>query len=193
MERGGCTVCSAGCVGSAAQTASARAASKGGRPYGRRITDDVLDELLPQLPAIAVEGPKVVGKTRTGAERARTVRRLDDRNEVELVEADPGRLRTGERPILIDEWQGYPSSYDIVRHAVDDDRTPGRLRDPPLGLPGAPGAHRPGAPAGRTGRSSRGTSTGSSTRTSPSSVPRSASRGRSGDRGCGTVVQLAAE
>jgi len=89
--------------------------------------DDVLDELLPQLPAIAIEGPKAVGKTRTGAERARTVRRLDDRNEVELIEADPGRLLTGEPPILIDEWQRYPSSYDVVRHAVDDDLTPGRF------------------------------------------------------------------
>ncbi|MFT3851171.1 MAG: hypothetical protein QM733_00275 [Ilumatobacteraceae bacterium] len=38
--------------------------------YGRRIVDDVLDELFPHLVAIALEGAKGVGKTAT-ASRAR--------------------------------------------------------------------------------------------------------------------------
>ena len=33
--------------------------------YQRRILDDELDELMGSLPAIALEGPKGVGKTRT--------------------------------------------------------------------------------------------------------------------------------
>ena len=41
--------------------------------YRRRIIDEALDELLPELAAIALEGAKAVGKTATGAQRARTV------------------------------------------------------------------------------------------------------------------------
>ena len=38
--------------------------------YLKRVVDAELDELMPELPAIALEGPKGVGKTAT-AERAR--------------------------------------------------------------------------------------------------------------------------
>ena len=33
--------------------------------YVRRVVDDDLDELLPHLPAVALEGAKGVGKTST--------------------------------------------------------------------------------------------------------------------------------
>jgi uncharacterized protein len=46
--------------------------------YRRRIVDDELDELIAGLPAIALEGPKAVGKTATALRRAATVYRLDD-------------------------------------------------------------------------------------------------------------------
>ncbi|MEI6624542.1 MAG: AAA family ATPase, partial [Actinomycetes bacterium] len=44
--------------------------------YTDRIVDAELDELL-GLPAIALEGPKGVGKTSTAQRRARTVLRMD--------------------------------------------------------------------------------------------------------------------
>ena len=37
-----------------------------------------LDQLLPYVSAIAIEGPKGVGKTETAARRAKTVLRLDE-------------------------------------------------------------------------------------------------------------------
>lgn len=95
--------------------------------YSRRIVDDELDELMEGLPAIALEGPKAVGKTVTALQRAATVHRLDDPAERELLTADPARIAGGRPPVLVDEWQRLPSSWDIVRRAVDDAPSPGRF------------------------------------------------------------------
>lgn len=95
--------------------------------YRRRIVDDELDALLAGLPAIALEGPKAVGKTATATQRARTVHRLDDPSTLEVMGADPGRVTAGTPPVLIDEWQRLPASWDLVRRAVDEDGRPGRF------------------------------------------------------------------
>ncbi|HVM18001.1 MAG TPA: DUF4143 domain-containing protein [Gaiellaceae bacterium] len=94
------------------------------RPYARRTIDDELDELLADLPAISLEGPKGVGKTATALQRAQTIHRLDDPAERAVLEADPARLLGGEPPVLIDEWQRLPESWDLVRRAVDDGAAP---------------------------------------------------------------------
>lgn len=95
--------------------------------YLRRVVDDELDELLPGLPAIAIEGAKGVGKTATAERRAATIHRLDDPGQLTIAEAEPARLAVGAPPILIDEWQRLPATWDVVRRAVDADRTPGRF------------------------------------------------------------------
>ena len=95
--------------------------------YFRRIVDDELDELLSGLPAIALEGPKAVGKTATALQRANTVHLLDDSAQIEVAKADPTRLVAGDRPVLVDEWQRLPSSWDVVRRAVDADSSPGQF------------------------------------------------------------------
>lgn len=97
------------------------------REYVSRIVDAELDELLTDLPAIALEGPKAVGKTETALRRARTVRRLDDQAERAVVEAAPERLVVGDSPILLDEWQRVPDSWELVRRSVDDGAEPGRF------------------------------------------------------------------
>jgi predicted AAA+ superfamily ATPase len=79
--------------------------------------------LFGSLAAVAVEGAKAVGKTATAAERALTVYQLDEDDQRSLVEADSSRLQQGDRPILVDEWQRVPSSWDVVRRAVDNRRT----------------------------------------------------------------------
>jgi predicted AAA+ superfamily ATPase len=95
--------------------------------YLPRLIDSELDDLLAGAPAVAMEGPKAVGKTRTALQRAGTTYRLDDPGERSVLYADPGRLTTGTRPVLIDEWQRLPTSWDVVRRAVDDDPSPGRF------------------------------------------------------------------
>ena len=95
--------------------------------YRRRIIDDLLDEVLPGLAAISLEGAKGVGKTATASERARTIVSLEETAERATIMADPGRLNTMASPVLIDEWQLEPSLWDHVRRAVDADMTGGRF------------------------------------------------------------------
>jgi len=95
--------------------------------YILRVIDKELDELLPQLSAVVLEGPKGVGKTETASQRAKTIYRLDDMSQYQVIKADPLRLCKGERPILIDEWQRIPESWDIIRRAVDRDSSPGQF------------------------------------------------------------------
>jgi uncharacterized protein len=87
--------------------------------YRRRIVDDELDELLASLPAVALEGAKAVGKTASASRRAATIHHLDDPAERSVAVADPRRLIEGPTPVLIDEWQRIPESWDLVRRAVD--------------------------------------------------------------------------
>ena len=96
-------------------------------PYLRRIADDELDLLFPDVAAIALEGPRAVGKTATATQRATTTIRLDDPLIRQVFAADPGQLTRGRPPVLVDEWQSLPESWDFVRRAVDDDRTGGRF------------------------------------------------------------------
>lgn len=95
--------------------------------YHPRVIDGELDELLTGLAAVSLEGPKGVGKTATAERRARTITRLDDPETMAVILAQPSRLTAGAAPLLIDEWQRYPPSWDLVRRAVDADGRPGRF------------------------------------------------------------------
>ncbi|CAN5796883.1 DUF4143 domain-containing protein [soil metagenome] len=95
--------------------------------YRPRTVDLDLDELFGQLPAVLLDGAKGVGKTRTALQRAATVRRLDDPRERSIVEADPNVAVLGDQPVLIDEWQRAPSSWDAVKRAVDADPRGGQF------------------------------------------------------------------
>lgn len=95
--------------------------------YQRRLIDDELDELLPGLAAISLDGPKGVGKTATASQRAATILRMDSSADAELIRAAPDQLRTAARPVLIDEWQRLPEVWDAVRRLVDDDRAGGQF------------------------------------------------------------------
>lgn len=87
--------------------------------YLRRIVDAELDELMPALPAIALEGAKGVGKTATARRRATTEFNLDDADTREVLAADLGLGLASPPPILLDEWQNLPFVWDAVRRSVD--------------------------------------------------------------------------
>jgi len=109
--------------------------------YLPRVVDEELDLLLPALSAVALDGAKGVGKTLTARRRARTVHDLDAPGAVEVFDADPRRLLDGEPPVLLDEWQRVPSSWDLVRRAVDDDPSPGRFLLTGSAAPAGGGTH----------------------------------------------------
>lgn len=95
--------------------------------YLPRVIEAELDELLSALPAIAIEGPKGIGKTVLASRRSQTIYALDDPGQLELAAADPGRLLDADPPILIDEWQRLPETWDLVRRAVDAGAEEGRF------------------------------------------------------------------
>lgn len=112
--------------------------------YLSRIVDQELDALLPELPAIAIEGAKAVGKTATAAQRALTVSRLDDPAQREVVAAAPERLVRAPTPVLIDEWQYLPQMWDRVRRAVDDGADAGSFLLTGSASPAGTGTHSGG-------------------------------------------------
>ncbi len=95
--------------------------------YLSRLIDSELSGLLSSLPAIALEGPKGVGKTATGVRHVATFVALDDRVQRELLAANPRRLEEDPVPIFLDEWQRYPDVWDMVRRSVDGNPTGGRF------------------------------------------------------------------
>ncbi|MDR0593356.1 MAG: DUF4143 domain-containing protein [Bifidobacteriaceae bacterium] len=94
--------------------------------YFARVIDSELAELFPHLGAIAIEGAKGVGKTTTAERLAARVLRLDTAPDAALFKADLGLLGRGPFPLLLDEWQRLPASWDQVRRLVDADATGGR-------------------------------------------------------------------
>jgi uncharacterized protein len=110
-------------------------------PYVPRVLDDELDLLVGDLPAIAIEGAKAVGKTVTAARRAGTVRELDEPNQFDILAADLDFALTGDPPILLDEWQLLPALWDRVRRAVDAGAPPGQFLLTGSSSPARPGTH----------------------------------------------------
>lgn len=95
--------------------------------YARRILDEELDELFIELAALAIDGPKGVGKTTTAGQHVLATARLDTRAVRATVHAEPEQILQRPRPLLIDEWQKVPEVWDVVRRAVDADRSGGQF------------------------------------------------------------------
>jgi predicted AAA+ superfamily ATPase len=114
--------------------------------YLPRVVDAELGALLDQVAAVAVDGPKAVGKTATASRYAATTVELDDPAQLAVAAADPALLLQRERPILLDEWQRLPVVWDTVRRAVDRDSTPNQFL---LTGSASPGEHDTHSGAGR--------------------------------------------
>lgn len=97
-------------------------------PYRRRLIDSLLDELLGDLPAVLLVGPRASGKTTTALQRAQSVVRLDVPGEAAAFRADPDAvLRPLPEPVLLDEWQAVPETFSAVKRAIDARAGAGRF------------------------------------------------------------------
>lgn len=95
--------------------------------YRERAADRLIGELLTELPALLVVGPRATGKTTTASRHAATIVRLDRPAEAAAFQADPdSALRGLKEPVLLDEWQAAPEVLGAVKRAVDADPRPGR-------------------------------------------------------------------
>ncbi|MDT0202446.1 DUF4143 domain-containing protein [Nocardioides sp. AE5] len=95
--------------------------------YAFRTIDRELDELLAMAPAVALDGPKGVGKTATAQRRADAIWSLDRAADKSVLEADPDLFDQPGGTVLLDEWQRLPAVWDSVRRAVDAGAPPGRF------------------------------------------------------------------
>lgn len=109
--------------------------------YLKRVVDTELDELLDGLAAVALEGPKGVGKTETARRRVATMVALDDPAQLAIARADVAQLLKGKKPILVDEWQHYPPAWDAIRRAVDLDSRPNQFLLTGSANPSSPPSH----------------------------------------------------
>ena len=93
-----------------------------------RTVDLELDELLTEASAVALDGPKGVGKTGTAERRSSTTVRLDDPSQRAIIEGDfPLATLPPEGTVLLDEWQQLPQVWDSVRRQIDAGVEPGRF------------------------------------------------------------------
>ena len=98
------------------------------KEYRHRLIDPLLAELLGELPAVMITGPRAAGKTTTAARHATTVARLDRPAEAAAFRADADAALRGLRePVLLDEWQEVPEVLGAIKRAVDTDPRPGRF------------------------------------------------------------------
>jgi uncharacterized protein len=96
--------------------------------YRLRLVDPLLDELLQEVSAVMVIGPRASGKTTTATRRAATVIQLGAEAQAAAFVADPdAALRGLPEPVLLDEWQEVPGVFGAARRAVDDDPRPDRF------------------------------------------------------------------
>lgn len=96
--------------------------------YLQRLIDPVIEQLLAELPALSIVGPRASGKTTTAARHSSDIVRLDRDDEAVAFRADPdAAIATLREPALFDEWQEVPGILGAVKRAVDADPRPGRF------------------------------------------------------------------
>ncbi len=111
--------------------------------YRPRIADEHLRQMLSARGAVIIKGARSIGKTTTAEQQARSVLRLEYEADREMLRRDPDYVSRAPKPLLIDEWQYHPDAMNLVKNAVDRDKTPGQfiLTESPYRAAGAGRSH----------------------------------------------------
>lgn len=88
--------------------------------YLTRTIERELTDLVSESEVVLIEGAKAVGKTSTAARLCETAFRLTRTDQRNLVANDPSVIFTASPPVLLDEWQRVPETWDVIRDAVDE-------------------------------------------------------------------------
>ncbi len=91
--------------------------------YYSRIIEKKLEKLLNHFGAVYIKGLRWCGKTTTATQFAKS-KIIIDSELIRLYQSQAlnsaKELLKGDNPRLIDEWQGIPLLWDVVRHSVDE-------------------------------------------------------------------------
>jgi uncharacterized protein len=96
----------------------------------RRVTEVILDRMI-DVPVVALQGPRSVGKSTVLNGIARqhdaTVINLDLPDVRDAVKADPQRAIRQPGTVFIDEYQRLPEILDVIKAEVDAEFRPGKF------------------------------------------------------------------
>lgn len=95
------------------------------KEYIERLFDKELDYYLKTIGAVQIVGPKWCGKSRTAKRHAKTVIDLMKKKTrdqfIELAKKAPDiLLNSGDKPILIDEWQIISFIWNSIKESIDE-------------------------------------------------------------------------
>lgn len=97
--------------------------------YYSKIVDKILDIKLKTFGATHIVGQKWCGKTTTANQKAKSSLKLQSipnkKSIIMTAKITPSVLLEGDKPRLIDEWQGAPKLWDAVRLYCDDHKEKG--------------------------------------------------------------------
>ncbi len=95
----------------------------------RRVTEVIIDRMA-DVPVVALQGPRSVGKSTVLNQIARqhgaTVINLDLPDVRDAVKADPQRAIRQPGMVFIDEYQRLPEILDVIKAEVDAEFRPGK-------------------------------------------------------------------
>ncbi|HZE83974.1 MAG TPA: ATP-binding protein [Puia sp.] len=100
----------------------------------KRLLENTLRSDLQRMPAVALSGPRQVGKTtlvkQIAAENAENFVYLDLESPADLAKLQDAELfldNYKDKTVVIDEIQHLPSLFPILRSLIDKERRPGRF------------------------------------------------------------------
>ncbi|MBN1465518.1 ATP-binding protein [candidate division KSB1 bacterium] len=88
----------------------------------RRIIEKHLQELLARYPAVALLGPRQVGKTTLAKQLSKTYFDLEIESERLRLDLQLDDILQSQNLIILDEAQNYPDILPKLRHAIDAKR-----------------------------------------------------------------------